>query len=225
MGNSKKEIIIIGGGGHTRVVIGLLQASGANVKGILTRKESLIGKDILGVPVLGSDEDITLDPATTRIVNAVGNRVTSAGPGLEARIGVYLRYKAHGFSFLDLVHKQAILMPHVTLGEGVQLMPGAVLQTGVTVGENTIINTSASIDHDAVIYPHCHIAPGAIICGDAVVGEGTHIGAGAVIIQGVRVGCNVVIGAGAVVNRNVPDNAVVRPPASEQTRLTAGKVV
>lgn len=70
-----------------------------------------------------------------------------------------------------------------------------------------------------MIYPHCHIAPGAVLCGHVVVGEETHIGAGAVVVQGVRIGCNVVIGAGAVVTHHVPDNVIIRPAASEQTKL------
>ena len=220
---SKRNIVIIGGGGHTRVLIGMLEAAGLPLKGIVTSNRDLLGEQVLDVPVLGLEGEVSLNPKDTVLVNGVGNRASRHSSGLDARRAVYMRYRMLGFDFLPLMSNQAIVQPHVTVGEGVQIMPGAVIQPGVMIGEDVIINTRASIDHDAIIYPHCHVAPGAVLCGHVVVGEETHIGAGAVIIQGVRIGCNVVIGAGAVVTHHVPDNVIIRPAASEQTRLVPFK--
>lgn len=214
----KRDLVIIGGGGHTRVVLGMLEREGITPRGIITRDASLIGKEILGVPILGLEGDVALTPEQTTLVNAVGNRVNAAGSGLYVRAAVYQRYHCQGFQFLDMVSSHAVRMPHVIIGNGIQLMPGAVIQTGAMIGENVLINTNASIDHDAIIYPHCHVGPGAVICGDVVVGEETHVGAGAVIIQGIRVGCHVVIGAGAVVTRHVPDGVVIKPASGTQVK-------
>lgn len=214
-----RPIMIIGGGGHTRVLIGMLGLPGAKIRGIVTRNESLIGTNILGVPVLGHEEKTPFKASEVVLVNGVGNVASRLGSGLETRAGIFQHYQAMGYGFLSIVSDRAIVQPEVTLGDGVQIMPGVVIQPGAMIGENVIVNTGASIDHDAVIYPHAHIAPGAIICGHAVVGEETHVGAGAVIIQGVRVGSNVVIGAGAVVTSDVPDNAMVRPVPMEQLRV------
>jgi sugar O-acyltransferase (sialic acid O-acetyltransferase NeuD family) len=214
----KRDLVVIGGGGHTRVVLGMLEREGITPRGIITRDASLIGKAILGVPILGLEGDVALTPEKTILVNAVGNRVSAKGSGLCVRAAVYRRYHSQGFKFLDVVSSHAVCMPHVVIGNGIQLMPGAVLQTGAMIGENVLINTNASIDHDAILYPHCHIAPGAVICGDVVVGEETHVGAGAIIIQGIRLGCNVVIGAGAVITRNVPDGVVIKPAPGTQVK-------
>jgi sugar O-acyltransferase (sialic acid O-acetyltransferase NeuD family) len=214
----KRELVIIGGGGHTRVLIGMAQAAGLNIKGIITSNAALLGEEVLDVPVLGLEGEVALDPAQIVLINGVGNLASRAGSGLAVRAAIYQRYRARGFDFLPLMSNHAVVQPHVMMGEGVQVMPGAVIQSGAIIGENVIVNTRASIDHDAVIYPHCHIAPAAVLCGHVVVGEETHIGAGAVIIQGIRIGCNVVVGAGAVVTHHVPDNVIIRPPASEQTR-------
>jgi len=215
----KRELVIIGGGGHTRVLTGMAQAAGVAVKGIITSDAALVGESILDVPVLGLEKEITLDPANILLINGVGNHASRTGSGLAVRAAIYQRYRARGFDFLPLISNHAVVQPHVLMGEGVQVMPGAVIQSGAIIGENVIINTRASIDHDVVIYPHCHIGPGAVLCGHVVVGEETHIGAGAVIIQGIRIGCNVVVGAGAVVTRHVPDNVMIRPAAAEQTPL------
>ncbi len=214
-------VVIIGGGGHTRVLIGMLQHARTAIRGIITRDQALIGTSIMGVPVLGLEDDIVLNPAEVALVNGVGNRPSRHGPQLDARIAIYARYQAQGFHFRSVVSDDAMIQQDVTMGDGVQVMPGAVIQPGAMIGENAIINTRASIDHDAIIYPHAHIAPGAVLCGDVRIGEQTHIGAGAVIIQGIRIGSNVVIGAGAVVTHHIPDNVLVRPSPSEQLHVEA----
>jgi len=209
-------IVIIGGGGHTRVLIGMLQCADAIIHGVITSNTALLGTKIMGVPVLGLEESTSLKPENVKLVNGVGNAPSRKGPMLEPRAAIYQRYVAQGFQFMPVISGNAMVQPDVAVGDAVQIMPAAVIQPGVMIGENVIINTSASIDHDTVIYPHSHIAPGAVICGDVRIGEKTHIGAGAVIIQGIRIGNNVVIGAGSVVTHNVPDNALVRPSPSEQ---------
>ena len=209
-------VVIIGGGGHTRVLIGMLQRAGIAIAGIITSNEALLGTAMMGVQVLGLQKDFAMMPSEVTLVNGVGNRANRGGAMLDARADIYHYYRAQGFNFLPVVSGDAIIQPEVIMGDGVQIMPGAVIQPGAMIGENVIINTRASIDHDVIIYPHSHIAPGAVVCGQVVIGEETHIGAGAVVIQGMRIGSNVVIGAGAVVNRHVPDNALVRPSPSEQ---------
>lgn len=214
---SKKPVIIIGGGGHTRVLIGMLHAAGAELRGIITGDTNLLGEEIHGVPVLGLEKDFTLRPDEVTLVNGVGNTASLKGAGLGVRADIYKRYRALGFDFLPVISPQAMLQSDITLGEGVQVMPGAVVQPGAMLGENVIINTRASVDHDVVLSPHAHIAPGAILCGNVLVGEQSHIGAGAVIIQGISIGARVVIGAGAIITRNIADGAVVLPAPSNAT--------
>lgn len=211
--------IIIGGGGHTRVLIGLLQAQRAGIRGILTQNEALLGTHIMDVPVLGLEGEVKLTQSEVQLVNGVGNKASRKGAGLEARRDVMGRYIAQGFRFPALIAPSASVMPHVQLADGVQVMAGAVIQSGATIGGNSIINTRASIDHDAVIAPNVHIAPAAVLCGEVQVGEGTHVGAGAVITQGVVIGKHCVIGAGAIVHAHVPDNSLVLPARSSVTPL------
>lgn len=203
-------IVIIGGGGHTRVLIGMLKRAELPMLGIITQDEALLGSEIHGVKVLGREGDVAMLPSEIALVNGVGNRASSKGSGLEVRASIYQRYSAQGFFMAPVVSAQAITQPDIMLGHGVQIMPGAVIQPGAMVGENAIINTRAVIEHDVVIAPHVHVAPGAIICGGASVGERTHIGAGAIILQGVKIGSNAVIAAGITVSRDVTDDVVVK---------------
>ncbi len=208
---AEKPLIVIGGGGHTAVLIGMLKRDQRAVQGILTRDTTLVGESIHGVPVIGLEGESPLSADAVQLVNGVGNVASRNGSGLEVRTAIYSRYHAEGFTFASVISSQAIIQPDVLLGEGVQVMPGVVIQPGVMLGANCIVNTRASLDHDVVIGPHSHIAPGAVLCGHVTVGERAHIGAGAVVIQQVRIGHDAVIGAGAIVTRDVGAGEVVLP--------------
>lgn len=200
--------IIIGGGGHTRVLLGMLQAAGLPVAGIITSDPALRDSRIFSVPVLGLQGEVALPPGHL-LVNGVGNRASRRGSGLETRMQLFYGYQSQGGRFASVISGHAVVQPEVRLGEGVQLMPGAVVQPGAVIGDNSIINTRAAVDHDVHIGAHTHIAPGAVICGGVTIGDQTHIGAGAVVIQGIRIGSNVMIGAGVVVRHHVSDGAIV----------------
>ena len=216
----QNEVIIIGGGGHTRVLIGAARARGLALRGIITRNAALVGTYIFDVPVLGLEEAYALDADVMTLLNGVGNAATSAGAGLATRSSIFNRYTARGFTFLSLVSPEAMVQCCVTLGAGAQVMAGAVIQPGTIIAENVVVNTRASIDHDCHIGMHTHIAPGAVLSGEVVVGEASHIGAGAIVTQGVRIGSHVVVGAGALVTRDVPDGMLLRPVASECVPLS-----
>lgn len=205
-----KDLIIIGGGGHTRALIGLIQVTGLPLRGIVTSSNDLLNGTVFDVSVLGLEDSYAMNPADVVLINGVGNLASKDGSGLKPRAALYQRYRAKGFDFPALISTAATLQPHVMMGEGVVVMAGAVVQPGCVIGENVIINTRSSVDHDTVIAPHCHIAPGVTICGKVTIGELTHIGAGATIIQGVTIGASAVIGAGVTVTRDVADGAVVR---------------
>jgi UDP-perosamine 4-acetyltransferase len=201
--------ILIGSGGHARVILGVLRLMGKDVAGLLTLDANRVGSDIFSAPIIGTDGKFSLDPAEVHIINAVGNRASREGSGLRMRADVTARYEAEGFSFARVIAPNANIMPEVGLAAGAQVMAGATLQPGASVGAQSIINTNATIDHDVTIGEHAHIAPGAILCGGVTVGDLTHVGAGAVVIQGITIGRNCVIGAGVTVRKDVPDGKLV----------------
>lgn len=197
-----KPIILIGAGGHAKVLIDCMKKLRLEILGAV----SLTGKEpsILGVSILGDDSVVFQhDPSDIYIVNGIG---MLPGKTSSLRQEAFLHFKEAGYSFLTLVHPSAVIGLDVSLGEGVQVMAGSVIQSSVHVKENTIINTRASIDHDCMIDKHCHIAPGVVLSGHVSIKDSVHIGTGASIIQGVTIGENSVIAAGAVVYKNIPAN-------------------
>ena len=211
-------VIVIGGGGHARVLVEALLRQGRNVTGFTDPQPA--APEISGVRHLGDDEVLAAyAPHSVRLVNGVG----SVGGGAR-RQRLYEKYSAAGFIFDAVIHPSAIVASGVEIAPGAQIMAGVVLQPGVRIGVDSIVNTRASVDHDCDVGRHVHIAPGATLSGGIRIGEGAFVGAGAVIIQGLNIGEWSTIGAGAVVLRDIPPGMTVAgTPAREirGRRLTA----
>lgn len=201
----KLPTLILGAGGHGRVLAETLLATGAGVIGFLDADKSRHNLQVSGRPVLGGEDLLAEYPPLNAFI-AIGVGSTSS---TEKRRALYERILSQGYEIPVIQHPSAIVSPSATLAEGVQLMAGCIVQGGVTVGANAICNTGAIIDHDCEIGAHSHIATGAVLSGTVKVGEGCHIGAGAVVIQGISIGPGTLIGAGAVVIRDIPAGARV----------------
>ncbi|WP_337996590.1 acetyltransferase [Oleispirillum naphthae] len=198
-------LIVIGAGGHGRVVADLARAAGFAVAGFLDPAPTLRGAEVDGLPVLGDDAYLaSAAPGSVLLANGVGG----AGKP-EIRRAVFERFAAAGHLFPALVHPCAHTAGNVTFDPGCQVMAGATLQTGVQVGVNALVNTGAVIDHDCRIGAHAQVAPGAVLCGGVTVEDDAHVGAAACVIQCLCVGAGAMVAAGAVVIRDVPPQARV----------------
>lgn len=210
------KIVLVGAGGHAKVVLDALRASGLEVSGVVDpalANNLSVWRDL---PVMGSDQDLLrLPPDEVELVNGLGSL-----PGQSLRRQIFEKFISAGFTFRSVSHPSAIIGSGVQLHEGTQLMAGTIVQADCIIGRNTILNTGARIDHDCDIGAEVHIAPGAVISGGVRIGEGVHIGTGASVIQGIKLGAGAVIGAGAVVVRDVPGNARVMGPSP---RITPGQ--
>jgi UDP-perosamine 4-acetyltransferase len=198
-------IIIIGAGGHAKVLIDALQRQSANIIGVTDSNPEKKGENILGVPVIGNDEIImTYENDFVKLVNAIG-RVSRE----NKREQIFKSFKCKRYKFAHVIHNTAVLSSDVKYSEGVQIMAGSVIQPGCKIGTNSIINTGAIIDHDTFVGAHVHIAPGVTISGGVQISDGSLVGVGATIIQGIKIGANCIVAAGSVVIRDVPDGAIV----------------
>lgn len=211
----KQPIIIIGAGGHARVLHNMLQEMGMKILGALSPQNQDHSTLKSGLTILGDDSKISeFSPAAIKLVNGIGSIDKP-----EKKRAIFDRYKGMGFHFANVIHPGAIIAPDAVLGEGVQIMAGAIIQPGCKLGENVLINTGAIIEHDCIIKSHVHVASGAILAGTVTVEENVHIGLGATVIQNIRVGANSFVGAGSVVIRDIhSDSRVAGVPAREMSR-------
>ncbi|MCH7826983.1 MAG: acetyltransferase [Bacteroidetes bacterium] len=194
-----KKIIMIGGGGHAKVIIGILKKMKEfNILGYTDKNNN---GEILGIGYLGTDENIT------NILSKYGELSAVFGIGKlvidKKRKKIFDKLKISGIQFPSIIAPTAIINEEVEIGEGTVVMDGVVINPGVEIGKLSIVNTQASIDHDCWVGNDTHIAPGVTISGGVKIGNNCIIGVGSTIIQSISVCDNAFIGGASIVIKDI----------------------
>ena len=188
------NIIIIGAGGHSKVIIDIIRELGNyNIVGIYDDNKTGY---FSGIKIIGKIAEIDNKKNECFIIG-IGND----------KIRKKIAEEYHQLKWATLIHPKTIIAKTATIKEGVVVCAGAIIQTEVDIGKHCIINTNCSIDHESTIGDYCSICPSSTICGQVKVGESSFIGANSTIIQTIEIGKECIIGAGSVVIRNVPNNS------------------
>lgn len=196
-----KRLIIIGAGGHGRVV-----ADAATLMNEWT--EIVFFDDAYSTarfssiwPIIGNVADAESAMLTTDdFVVAVGNA--------KVRQAFFIKFSLMATP-VSIVHPSAIVSPRISIGRGCVVMAGAVLCIGVRLDDGVIVNTGSTVDHDCRLSAFSHVCPGANVAGDVIIGERTWVGIGSCVKQGLQIGNDVIIGAGTVVISNTPNNVTI----------------
>lgn len=197
------DILIIGAGGHARVVLDILRAAGQHRPlGFLDADEALQNTTVSGLPVLGHPQHLSKLRGKARgAIIAIGNNAT--------RLAYAKQMTDAGLELVSAIHPSALLSPTVRLGKNLVIAAGAVVSTEAVIGDACILNTGSITDHECQLDKGVHLAPGAILAGRVRVGERAFIGLGAKVIQCLTLGAGCTVGAGATVIRDVPPNTTV----------------
>lgn len=191
-----KELIIIGAGGHGRVIADIAQKTGEyEAISFLDDGES---KTSMGLPVVGGTNELEKYVKTADIFVAIGNSAVR-GDFIE-------RLLAMGANVPTLIHPSAVIGACVEIGAGTAIMAGAVINPCAKLGKGVILNTCSSIDHDCVVGDYCHIAVGVHVAGTVVLGDRVWLGAGVTVKNNVSICSDCMIGAGAVVVKDIMEN-------------------
>jgi len=193
----KKNLILIGGGGHCKSVIEVAESAGYTIIGILDRPEE-VGKKVLGYEIIGIDDDIPQYIDKAEFVITVG---FIKNPAL--RIQLYEKVLQAGGQLTTLIASTAHVSRYAQIGQGTVIMHQAFVNVGAVIGNNVIINTFANIEHDAHIGNQCHISTGTMINGDCQVGDNCFIGSQSVLANAISICPDVVIGAGSLVRKSI----------------------
>jgi sugar O-acyltransferase (sialic acid O-acetyltransferase NeuD family) len=200
-----KKVIVIGSGGHAKVVIDILEEmSGIEIIGV-TSKSLDKNTTFCNYPVLGDDNSLK-DYDRNVYYCAMGLGGYSDN---KLRESVFDYVKSLGMFFINVIHPTAIISRKSVLGEGIVIFPGVILNTDTVIGNNTIIATRSSVDHETVIGDHVLVSAGVTIGAYSVINNGSLLALGSKVISGIVIGKNSLIAAGAVVVKNVPDNSRV----------------
>lgn len=187
-----KKVVLIGGGGHAKVVMDIVEACGDQVVGVLDDALEK-GTLIQGVPVLGKVAEAEGFEDCSFLI-AIGNN--------EVR---YRLAKQLDLPWYTAVHPTAVVSSKAQIGEGSVVMPKAVVNAGARIERHCIVNTAAVVEHDNHIADCGHISCGAVLTGTVRVGETVLIGAGAIVRNNVTICAGSTVGAGAVVTADITE--------------------
>ncbi len=205
--SGRREVVILGGGGHAREQLDLIAAINEvepryEVLGFIVDPQFAPPEgQVRGLPVLGGLEWIADRRDDVEVVGAIGASST--------RRNLVERVRGVGGRFCALIHPSAQIGGSVSLGEGVIVSAGAVLTSDIEIGDHTHINIASTVSHDCVVGNFVSLAPGVRLAGWVRVGEGCEIGAGTVCSDRTSIGAWSVTGAGTAVIADVAANTTV----------------
>lgn len=195
-----KEVVIIGAGGHGKVIADIIEKSGDNVVGFLDDNIEIGQKIIANYTVLGKIaecKNMQSENKSLYFIIAIGDN--------HIRKEIYKKYE---LNYYTAIHPSSNIGFDVIIKEGTVVMANTCINSNTIIGKNCIINTGAIIEHDNHIESYVHVSPNATLCGTVKIGAFTHIGAGTVIKNNIEITDDCVIGAGAVVVKNVEEKGI-----------------
>ena len=202
-GNHADGIVVVGGGGHAKVVISILhKLKRYRILGYTDRQDR---GSVLGIPFLGSDCELNALANGDETIAAVLG-VGQVGLG-NARCELWTKLQSELPSqlFPVIVSPAAVINDDVSFGDGVVVMDGTIINVGARLGRGAIANTNSTIEHDVILEDWVHVAPGATISGGATVGRFSMVGAGATVIEGIKIASSCMVGAGSVVVNDITE--------------------
>lgn len=201
-----KDLIILGSGGHCKVIIDIIEQINSknkkyNLVGLIDNAEQTGVSSLLNYPILGKDDHLP--------------RIKDHFPQIKAVIGIGdigVRHKLA--KLLDYYSIESVILEHpsfqkainTAIGVGTVIMANTAINTDSNIGKHCIINTGATIDHDNIIGNFCNISPGCHLGGSVRIGHSTMLGIGVSVLPGSQIGSNTIIGAGSTVINDIPDN-------------------
>jgi sugar O-acyltransferase, sialic acid O-acetyltransferase neuD family len=203
-----KKIIIIGSGGHAKVVADI----------ILTREKELnedlkiIGflddnfknlryDNIFNIPILGDLNNIDNFSKNEDyfFIIAIGSN--------EVRKKISEKYKE--LNYYTAIHPRSVISREVIIGSGTVVMANVVINPNSTIGKHCILNTSSVIEHDNELGDYVHISPNTTLCGGVNIEDNSWVGAGSVVRQQIHIGKDVIVGANSVVVKDIENSCIV----------------
>lgn len=189
--SSGDSLIIVGSGGYSIELIGLLEGSNINVLGYLGphRNSKLLSYEYLGA------EDNCIKYRNQPMIVAIGN------PNIRAKVTEMIQRE--GCMVKTYIHPLAYVSSKAEVGSGCVIYPNSTIHSHVSIGNGVLVNSNVSIGHETVIGDFSTICPGVSLGGKIQVGERVYFGIGSICKEGLNITDDVLIGANSLVLKNL----------------------
>lgn len=191
----RKKVVIIGAGGHAKVIADIIEKSGDEIVGFLDDNKEIGTTIIKEYKVIGDLNNrfaMAVTKENLEFIIAIGDNrkreEISHSPNLK---------------FYTAIHPSTQIGLDVEIQEGTVVMANSCINSSAKIGKHCIINTGSIIEHDNIIEDCVHISPNAALGGTVKIGENTHVGIGSIVKNNITICQNCIIGAGAVVVKDI----------------------
>lgn len=213
---SLQGLLIVGGGGHGRVVAEAAFLSRRFSRLLVIDPNAAAGWTFSLCPCVSSEVNADARPTDWQFISAVGE------PALRQRL--FDEFVGKGFDPASVFHPAAIISPSALIGRGVAVLGGAVVATLARIGDGVIVNHNAVVEHESEVAAFAHVAPGAVLAGGAKLGEKSFLGSNSSVRHGKSVGSCIVIGNGTAVVTDICEPGIYGgTPARMLKKITMPK--
>lgn len=200
-----KKIIIIGAGGHAKVIVDIIINQQKYIIAGFIDEHLPKGTMVLDHQVLGKQDELS---ALVKQHSVFGGIVAIGDNFIRSIIVKDIKTSIKEFQFVNCIHPKSNIAYDVVMGEGNVVMAGATINTSSSIGNHCIFNSNSSVDHDNKISDFVSIGPNAVNGGDIRVGDFSAIGIGATVQHKIKIEHNCIVGANSLVNKNTKPNSV-----------------
>ena len=193
----KKNTIIIGAGGHSRVVVSIIKEK----KGCEVEIFDLNNLGKLEM-ILGIQVRYTIKELNEYVENKKIEAYLAIGDNKIRKLW-WEKIKKNRYTTPNLISKYAKVSEYAEIGEGNIICSNAFIGPECKIGSNNIINTGATIEHEVSIGSHCHISSNSTVAGRCIIGDENFLGANSTVIEGITIAPKNILGAGGVLVRNI----------------------
>lgn len=185
-------IILLGAGGHSKVIIDTFIEQGVFIYGIIDdyKQPSVFYRN---VNIIHKNEI----PINAVFFPCIGDNTI--------RSSIIKRYKG---SYINCIDKKSHISDTVKLGVGNYIGPYSIISADCNIGNFNIINNGAIIGHDTQIGDYCHISLNSNICGGCFIKDFSFLGAGSTINPKIIIEEKSIIGSNSVIVKNTLENSM-----------------
>lgn len=209
MVNSIQRIAIVGGvggGGALIIADAVLNNNNQIVTGIYDNNESFHGKKILGIKILGGENEMLADYKEGKF-DAI---VIAFNKNLQERRDAFERYKSLNIQFANVIDKTVQIRNSVEIGDGNIILANSYIAACTVIGDNNFISSNVCLEHGNIVGSHNAFGPGVFTSGNVIIKNKIRFGTGVFIEPNLIVGDNVILGSFVLINTDIPDDTILK---------------
>jgi sugar O-acyltransferase (sialic acid O-acetyltransferase NeuD family) len=201
----KNPVIIFGAKGLGKVALDIFKSNHVEVYCFLDDDESLQGKEVGEISVLGKTDDEVF----IKLLGKKCEAFIASDDNKYRKTIIEALMEEKKIMPVNAIHENAYISQYALIGHGNMINAGTVINSAADIANHCIIGSNVAIDYDVVLEDYVQIGAGSVLNTGVRIESGAFIGSGSILVSGIKIGKNARIGAGSVVVADVKTRETV----------------